>query len=217
LRSNVVRAPPRPLNGIPLCPGGAMEKISALLKNTRFPGRGKAGEVVGWVPITTLDLSSGKLWGGDPGFSWAELRRNDGLRVSLEPGVYDVSAFVMAFGKWHVVARLRVCRKGVKEPKLGAAVGETGTDSGAIGVGDAKAVWNAFEAKFGDDEDKPVMFLEQFNFRRVGLLHPNGSSDAGIVYVNCGFGDGSGPVLGLRDGRKRVGVEFVFVEPDATT
>jgi hypothetical protein len=194
-----------------------MEKLSSLLKNTRLPGPGKAGEAVGWFPMTTLDLSSGKLWAGDPGFSWAELRGGDGFRVSLEPGAYAVSAFVMAFGKWNAVARLRVCRKGVKDPKVGASLADVGTDSGVIGVGDARAVWRAFEAKYGDDEAKPALFLERFNFRRVGLLQPNGPRDAAIVYVNSGFGDGSGPVLALREGRKRVGVEFVFVEGDATT
>jgi hypothetical protein len=127
-----------------------------------------------------------------------------------------VDAHLTAFGRWHAVARLRVCRNGIADPIAGEEIGQAGTDSALIGVCDARAARSAFEAKFGDDEDAAPRFLAEFSYRRVGILRPNDPTDAGIVYANSGFGDGVGPAYELRKGADRVGVEFVFIEPEAT-
>lgn len=189
-----------------------MDELLKLLQHDELPAPDLPGTHVGWFPITSLALSSGELWAGDPEFSWAELTERVGFRITLPAGEYDVLAFLMAYGPWHGVARLRVCQHGIAEPAIGDEVGQAGTDSALMGVCDAHAVMSAFQAKFGSDGDAAPLDLANHNFGRVGVLQPNGPNDAGIVYVNCGFGDGQGPIYALRNGEDRVGVEFVFIE-----
>jgi hypothetical protein len=192
-----------------------MHELAKLLTD-EWPGHGVAGRDLGWFPLARLPLPSGRLWVGDPDFSWAELRSDDGFRAQLVAGDYDVSASVTAFGQANLVSGLRVCRTGIGDAKLGGDIGEVGTDSAAIGVGDAREVWNAFCAGFGDDTDAPVLFLERFEHRRCGLILPGGDSGAAIVYVNSGFGDGGSQARELLVDGARVGVEIQFIEPGTT-
>jgi hypothetical protein len=188
-----------------------VEEVIELLKSKRYPGNGVSGTEVGWHPVNTLNLSSGELWAGDPQFSWAELRSKRGFRIALDPGNYAVSVLIISFDKMNVVARLRVSSEDAKNPKAGTAVGKVGTDSALIGVGDAKLVWDAFQDKYGSDMAGPPTWLGKTKYGRVGLLQPNGKKGAAITYVNSGFGYGGSSVKALRDGKKLVGVEMVFV------
>lgn len=193
-----------------------MNQLAELLEHDDWPMPGTASRDVGWFDVTELELPSGQLWVGDPGFSWAELDGGDGNRIALDPGRYAVRAFVMAFGEGNLVARLRVCAIGTDEPKLGAELTQAGTDSAAIGVCDAEAMLTSYRAKFGDDRNRGALFLEEFAFQRAGVLRVDDGVGPALVYVQSGFGDGGGSVLELLDGARRVGVELPFIEPGAT-
>jgi hypothetical protein len=192
-----------------------MNELSALLQRDQWPEPGTAGRDLGWFDVAELPLSSGVLWIGDPGFSWAELDAGDGLCIPLEPGRYAVRAFVMEFGEGAFVARLRVCAIDAPAPSLGDELAEAGTDSAAIGVCDAEEMLSAYRAVFGSDRNAGAQFLEDFDFHRAGVLRVEGESGPGLIYVQSGFGDGGGPVFELKDGERRVGVELPFIEPGA--
>lgn len=145
-----------------------------------------------------------------------EKEGGDGSRITLEPGRYVVSAFVMAFGGGNFIARLRVCCAGTTEPTLGEELAAAGTDSAAVGVCDADEMLVAYRAKFGDDRNAGALFLENFDFKRAGLLRVASETGPTLVYVQSGFGDGAGPVLELLDGQRRVGVELPFIETGTT-
>lgn len=194
-----------------------MDEIARLLAADEWPARGTPGRDLGWYHVATLPLPSGELGVGDPEFSWAELRGGAGVRAALEPGAYDVSAFVVAFGNGNFVARLRVAKSGMqRRPTRGAALARAGTDSAAIGVCDAREALAAFTSRFGGDANAAAAFLEEVDYQRVGVIDPAGNGAALIVYVNSGFGDGVGPVYELLDEGRRVGVEFEFIESGAT-
>jgi hypothetical protein len=193
-----------------------VKELAKLLEHDEWPQPGTAYRAVGWFDVAELQLSSGALWIGDPGFSWAELAGGDGNRVTLAPGGYVVRAFVTAFGDGNFVARLRVCAFGSLDPMLGRELAQAGTDCAAIGVCDAEEMLAAYRAQFGDDLNAGARFLEKFDFQRAGVLRLTGESGPALVYVQSGFGDGIGPVLELLDGVRRVGVELPFIEPGAT-
>lgn len=83
-----------------------MTEIANLLEHDEWPKPGTAGRAVGWFDVAEVELPSGSLWIGDPGFSWAELAGGDGNRIALNPGRYAVRAFVTAFGNSNFVSRL---------------------------------------------------------------------------------------------------------------
>jgi hypothetical protein len=193
-----------------------LKEIAKLLEHDEWPKPGTAGRALGWFDVAELELHSGSLWVGDPGFSWAELAGGDGNRAALDPGRYAVRGFVTAFGGGNFVARLRVCAVDVGEPTLGRELAQAGTDSAAVGVCDAEEMLAAYRAKFGDNRNAGARFLEEFDFQRAGVLRVGDVSGPALVYVQSGFGDGVGPVIELLDGQRRVGVELPFIKPDAT-
>jgi hypothetical protein len=193
-----------------------MNELTQLLTDDEWPDEGTTGRDLGWFDVAQLDLKSGTLWVGDPAFSWAELAGGDGNRITLEPGRYLVSAFVMAFGGGNFIARLRVCCVGTSEPRLGGELAQAVTDSAAVGVCDAEQMLVAYRAEFGDDRNAGALFLENFDFQRAGLLRVAKETGPALVYVQSGFGDGGGPVLELLEDDRRVGVELPFIETGTT-
>src|SRR6266536_5554890 len=71
-----------------------VKELAKLLEHDEWPQPGTADRAVGWFDVAELQLPSGALWIGDPGFSWAELAGGDGNRVTLAAGGYVVRAFV---------------------------------------------------------------------------------------------------------------------------
>ena len=192
-----------------------MNELSKLLTQDQWPEEGTVGRDLGWFDVAELSLPSGTLWVGDPAFSWAELASGDYTGIALEPGQYSVKALVMAFGEGNFIARLRVVAPSSSGATPGPELAIAGTDSAAIGVCDAEEMLTAYRAEFGDDLNAGALFLENYDFQRAGLLQVRQDGPA-LVYVQSGFGDGSGSVLELLDGQRRVGVELPFIEPGAT-
>lgn len=193
-----------------------MNELAQLLSDDEWPRPGTPSRDVGWYEIAPLSLRSGELWVGDPEFSWAELNEGEGITVALEPGDYIDRAYVVAFGNGNFVSRLRICRNNVHEPVRGAELAQAGTDSASIGVCDAGEVLAAFRSRFKDDINAAARFLEDFDYARVGLLHPRGNAGAAVIYLKGGLGDGGGPFYELLDGDRRVGIELPFI-PSGTT
>jgi hypothetical protein len=186
------------------------DELLNLLAGEEIPGP-KVTRELGWFVVGKLPLPSGRLWIGDPGFSWAELNDGDYGQVDLPPGEYYVLAYVVEMEKANVIARLRVSLTNDADLERGAAIATAGTDSAAIGVCDGAELWKAFQDRFGDDEDSPVEFLEDFPFEPCGYLRPNGDQGAALIYIGTGS-DGGGPVFELLKQGERVGVEIPFVE-----
>lgn len=165
----------------------------------------------GWCRLCELTLDSGELWIGDPQMSWAESRGHCGCIVRLPAGKYRVSVALVTFGQGFFTSRLRVCQKGIRKATVGKEIGQAGTDSAQIGVCDIRAIKRAYEIAFPDSDDGVFEFFDEYLNPRAGILQPIGLRGARLPFVNSGLGDGMGPVLELRSGPKRIGVDAEFI------
>ena len=189
------------------------------LKNATPPDDETVGTPLGWFPLATLTVTSGFIWTGDPTFVAAmtielveeHLDEESGF-IGLPTGDYRVDVQLVAFGESRWIARLRICRDGVDSPTLAGTITEAGTDSALIGVCDPRAMAACFAARFKSHDDA-VLFVERYPFHRCGVCLPNGSKGAPLIYVQSGFGDGSGPVIELVHAGVRAGIELPFM-PD---
>lgn len=180
---------------------------------SRAPKRGTVAVAVGWCRLGDLLLDSGELWIGDPQMSWAESREHGGCIVRLRAGRYRVSFGLVTFGQGLFTSRLRVCQQGIRQVTVGKELGQVGTDSAQIGVCDIRAIKRAYEIAF-PDYDEAFAYFDKNLKPRAGILRPNGQRGACLPFVESGFGDGMGPVVELRSGAKRVGVDAEFI-PDS--
>jgi hypothetical protein len=137
-----------------------------------------------WLPLLELDVPSGRLWMGDPCMLHAE----DGCCIDVPPGRYAVEAKCLDFGGDKFISRLRAYPCGTAV-SVGDEVGETGTDSAAIGVAD---IVEAEAALAGQGDDVYERLDEQVS-GRCGIVRLDQGVD--VPYVNSGIGDGSGPPL----------------------
>jgi hypothetical protein len=159
-----------------------------------------------WLPFCTLQLTTGSLWAGDPHLANAD----DGHVTKVPPGRYVVEAVGLARGRERMVSRLRVRLQSAKNPTTGKALGDTGTDSAMIGVCDIKA----FEKACGRDSGEEVQeAIEGQTDSGFGIISLKRFPGAVMPFVPTGS-DGSGPVLALMSGRKRVGIELSFTGED---
>jgi hypothetical protein len=161
--------------------------------------------------VDRFTISSGRLWIGDPEFSWAECRDGEGCILAVPNGTYAVEAKGREFGGPRLATRMRVYLDGSPDLKTGKVVGEVGTDSGQIGVGDPALFLEAITARIKDDEGQFLDALESAFATECGVYRPKAKVLGCIVYVPAGLGDGGGPVWSLRAGRRMVGVETEFI------
>jgi hypothetical protein len=187
-------------------------KLKAYLaKGKEAPPKGPTSKETTWMFVERLVVSTGKLWIGDPRMSWAECRNDEGCTLKLPNGTYVVEAKAQEFGAPRLVTRLRAYLDEAEDLKPGKEIGEAGTDSGQMGVCDPKLLMAAFAAAFENDEDQILDSLESAFDDHCGIYRPKPKTDGCIVYVPSGFGDGGGPVLELRSGRRTVGFETKFI------
>ncbi|MBN1908930.1 MAG: hypothetical protein JW818_04255 [Pirellulales bacterium] len=160
-----------------------------------------------WMPFCTIPVLSGALWVGDPMYAWAEAQSGDGCVVDVPKGDYVIEAKGLESPQGKIVTRLRIFLQGSKSYSPGEVVGEAGTDSCQISVTDQKALREAFQLACGDDFDACMKLLEQQMTTPIGIVRPSNKSDGMLAYV-CNGSDGGGPVLELRSGNQRVGIEL---------
>ena len=191
-----------------------MKLEAYLAKGKEAPPKGPTGKETDWMLVDRLMISSGKMWIGDPGFSWAECREDGGCMLKLANGTYLVEAKAQEFGAPRLVTRMRAYLDGAENLKLGKEIGEAGTDSGQIGVCDPKLLMEAFAAAFDNDEDQVLESLESAFDDACGVYRPKPKAGGCIVYVPSGFGDGGSAVFELRAGGRTVGLETEFIATD---
>jgi hypothetical protein len=164
--------------------------------------KGKAPKVDGedWLYFCTLDVTTGSLRAGDPHVAFAA----DGYVTQVPRGRYVVEGIGRAEGRYRFVARLRVRLQGVTNPVIGKELGKTGTDSAMIGVCDIKAFDKARASGLNDEVYDAIEAQIKKDF---GIINLKKFPGAIMPFVPVGS-DGSGPVLALVSGRKRVGIEL---------
>jgi hypothetical protein len=172
----------------------------------RLSKRGKLPKGAGteWLPLCTLDVTTGALWAGDPHLANAD----DGHVTRVPAGRYVVEGIARAQGRDRVVSRLRVRLASEKNPTVGKELGDTGTDSAMIGVCDIKAFDKACGRDPGDEVQDAI---EAQTGAGCGVIRLRKFPGAIMPFVPTGS-DGGGPVLALMSGRKRVGIELSFVD-----
>lgn len=188
-----------------------MKLKTYLAKGKATRPKGATSKESNWMLVDRFVVSSGRVWVGDPMFSWAECREGNGCIIRLPKGTYVVEAKGQEYGGPRLVTRLRVYLDGNEDPKLGKEIGEAGTDSAQIGVCDPKLIMEAFAAAYDNDENRILDSLETTFDDLCGVYRPKPKTDGCVVYVPSGFGDGGGPVCELRVGRRRVGIETEFI------
>jgi len=144
----------------------------------------------GWYKFTTLEISSGKIWAGDPQYGIAD----DGCVIDVEPGTYLVECDGVPY-RCSAVTKLRVRLESVAKPKKGKKVGETVTDSCAMGVSDVQTL-----TKLENDDFWPDGF---------GIVTAPNQPLAAMPFVPMGS-DGGGPIYALMSGKRVVGIQLPF-------
>jgi hypothetical protein len=164
-----------------------------LKKRNRPPGHAPRG----WLLATTLPVSSGSLFIGDPYYDPA-----DAYVATVPPGTYRIEAQLRDIDREWKTARVRVVLESCREVKLGKRIGETCIDLGVMAFYD---VMEAQEAIAGDNDLYMDKVLKKA-FARCGLAKLKLAKPMTIAYVETGF-DCSAKVYGLRAGRRLVGIE----------
>lgn len=160
-----------------------------------------------WVRFAAVPVSSGKMWIGDAGFAPNE---SDGLVLEVPPGTYEVFVKRARFS-WgeSLNTRMRARLVGT-QPTLGEAVGETWSDMATQSVCD----FDLYREAVGGDWDA---YWEQAE-EHVMIEGEHGSyqPQKGTVLAFCtsGRGDGTFPVVALKDGDRLCGVEIEFLNPE---
>jgi hypothetical protein len=165
-------------------------------------GRARLGERTKWLPVCTMEVSTGSLWAGDPHL----VDKEAGCMVQVPPGLYRVEGIGAKSGPMRAVVRLRVCLDSVKKPKLGKKVGSAGTDTAMIGVCDI----GAFDAACGANSDEAVQAaIEAETAKDFGVVQLAEFPGTFMPFVPTGS-DGSSPVRALMADRRCVGFEINF-------
>ena len=172
-------------------------------------GAGVVGEEGGWLAVGLLEVPKGRLLAVDV----CMFNEEDGATVDVPPGTYVVEGRAMDFEGHLRVSRMRAYLRGTN-PALGDAVGEAGTDSGMIAIGDIADIDGRVA---GNDTETfaEMLFEVTVEGGEVQSLDVNGHT---VTYAVCesGFGDGGYPVFALVDGGRTVGVEVEFIAPGQT-
>lgn len=173
-----------------------------------FPNGDVKGVPSEWMPVTSIAVTAGTLWAGDP---WV-CNEEDGCVVEVPNGVYTIEAQGYDFDGIRVIGRARARLAAATEAVLGEELGEAGTDSAMIAICDIAAVDEAI----GDDGDSFQDRIEAYDFQDFGVFRASMTGDIELAYVSSGFGDGWGPVYSLWDGDECVGIEldFLYEAPD---
>ena len=132
----------------------------------------------------------------------------DGCVAQVDSGKIVVEAMGTSFDSENVIAKLRAYRFGAVNPARSEQIGETGTDSGMIGIADAILVDDAWQ---NDLDNEFVDTVRKFDDRRFGAIRWKK-----IVMPFVAVGDGFGPVFAVTDEvGTLVGLELSFVDEDA--
>ncbi len=160
-----------------------------------------------WLELCVIEVSSGKLWIGDPLLANEE----DGYVAGVPTGTYVVEGIGCLSNGVRAVYGIRARFKGAIGIQVGSVIGETGTDCAMIGICDI----GAFDAACKDAAEEVQGELEEKTWRagfgRITLKKYRGAE---MAFVPSGDGDGCGPVRELLEGGKLVGIQHDFYADD---
>src|SRR5262249_34027571 len=117
-----------------------------------LPSAGTRGMETDWLTFCQLSITTGSLWAGDP----CTVGPEEGCVLKVPQNMYTVEAKCVNFNGPKFISRLRVRLQEADEPVLGQEIGETGTDSAAIGVCDIKAL----DKVIGEDGERALEQIE---------------------------------------------------------
>jgi hypothetical protein len=173
-----------------------------------FPGEVKRGDVgteSSWLEFCNLLVRGNKVHAVDASYA---ADGQEGCMIDLRPGKYHVQVKAMAYGNDVRMSRLRVIWPG-SEPTAGPEIGQTGTDTGNVGVYD----FDIFAKAWGNDNnaswDKISPAIESADMHGIAVL--DDATGAIMPFVRSGFGDGTFPVNELLQNGSRVGFEICFM------
>ena len=133
--------------------------------------------------------------------------KEEGCFVSLQPGSYKIFLKAVVYVAEVRIAALRVFT-GVPDVTLGGKIGETGTDSGTIGVYD----FEPFSRLVKENPKEAEKAFKTIVLKGYRFVEVNPEVGGRIAIIHSGFGDGTFPVHELLHGSNRVGFEVVFIK-----
>jgi hypothetical protein len=170
--------------------------------------RGDRGEESDWLEFCDLPVRGKRIQVVDASYG---PHSREGCMVNVTPGVYHVQVRAIVYGDDVRISRLRMLRQGVR-PTVGIELGETGTDTGNIGIRDQKV----FARAWGHDDEAAWEIIgptiEDAETHGIAVLDE--AAGAVMPFVSSGFGDGTFPVRELVSDGARAGFEVVFIPPD---
>lgn len=173
-----------------------------------LPAPGTTGIENDWLPVTTLFVTHGSLWAGDPHTVDAE----QGVLIEVPNGQYAFEAKGMDFAGRRAVSRIRASPIGVQAMSLGRHIGDTGTDTGMIAVCDLRALNNVVQEQ-GEVFQETVM---NHSYQLSGEIHVAIGPGFDLPYVAVAFGDTGAKAFELQSDDSCVGFELEFLASDYT-
>ncbi len=160
------------------------------------------GERTGWLELCTIEVTSGKLWIGDPLLANEE----DGCVATVPRGTYTVEGIGCFSDGARTVYSVRARLRSAAAVQVGGEIGETGTDCAMIGICDIGA-FDAACKDAADVQDELEAKTWRAGFGRIALKKYRG---AVMAFVPSGDGDGCGPVRELLESGKCIGLQHDF-------
>lgn len=169
--------------------------------------RRQMSELIGiesdWQAFYKFEFSGTKIWAGD---ALIAPSLEDGEKVDLEPGAYEVSIKWMEFDGDAYISRLRFCLSDLELINLNR-IGATWADTGTQAICDLDQYTRAMQQNPKIAEDLEAALDEQdYGVYNVG-------ENVEIVAINSGFGDGVFDFYELVSNDRRVGVEIEMIKP----
>jgi hypothetical protein len=162
-------------------------------------------EETGWLEVGELELN-GPLWIGDP----YTVQRQLGFTVRLPRGSYRVEGRGLVDDQgFPRVSRLRIVSDAARAFRVGDKLGDCGTDTAMLALCDIDEVERVAEEVETDDIRERVFDAADAGCGAIEI-YPRGEM-LRLIFSHTGYGDGTFPVLPLRDGAHTVGVELEFI------
>ena len=155
-----------------------------------------------WLELCTVEVTSGRLWIGDPLLANEE----DGCVATVPAGRYTVEGIGFLSDRTRTVYSVRARLKSAASFQVGAQVGETGTDCGMVGICDI----GAFDAACKDGAEVQDELEEKTSRAGFGCITFRKYRGAVMAFVPSGDGDGCGPVRALLESGTRIGIQHNF-------
>jgi hypothetical protein len=160
-----------------------------------------------WRRVGSLAISGTSLCIAD---SWA--MPYDALFVRATNGVYTIDVQQFAHRRRVRIARLRARLQG-SVPSSSERVAEVDIDVASVAIGDGDALERFQLRAPGDCEswsDSLSDYVASVDARSAGM-YPCRKIRSKVAYAETGFGDGIYDVHALLQGRRRVGLEIIFI------